>query len=173
LVYFIQMGEDGPIKIGFTLRGVESRQRTLAISSPFELRVLGVLNRRGTKERERELHAQFRHAHMRGEWFRPEPDLVAFITSHAAQPQPATKKPKLRATTEWEQSAQDFIWTYLEWKGLNCADIARVCQRLACGKSAIAHTLQKLRADKSTPIHDDVARDLIGFTKRLSPRNTV
>jgi hypothetical protein len=30
-------------------------------------------------DREAELHQRFRHLHVRGEWFRPGPDLLAFI----------------------------------------------------------------------------------------------
>lgn len=76
-VYFLQVGVDGPIKIGFTA-DVESRVATLQTASPFPLRLLGRVP--GDEERERAIHLEFAHLRLRGEWFSPAPELLEFIT---------------------------------------------------------------------------------------------
>lgn len=75
-VYFIQQGDAGPIKIGFS-RDVDSRLIHLQTASPDPLRLLAKL--RGGKKHERKLHATFAAHHQRGEWFRPHEDLLSFI----------------------------------------------------------------------------------------------
>lgn len=81
LVYFIQ-GDAGPIKIGFTARTLASRLRNLQTASSAELRVLGW--QRGGPELEQELQARFEGHRLRGEWFRPDPELLAYIEALAS-----------------------------------------------------------------------------------------
>lgn len=79
LVYFIQ--EDvpqGPIKIGHGWR-VLDRLRGLQVGNPRPLCLVATM--RGGKAAERELHARFKALHIRGEWYRPEPELIAFLES--------------------------------------------------------------------------------------------
>lgn len=75
-VYFIQQGADGPIKIGVTV-DVEKRRRVLQTGSAQTLVLLSTI--KGTEKQEAELHRRFKHLRLRGEWFRPEPELLAYI----------------------------------------------------------------------------------------------
>lgn len=76
LVYFVQMGEGGPIKIGHTAH-LNERMTALCTDSPVELLLLGTTP--GTMARERKIHRQL-HAHrMNGEWFAPHPCVLAAI----------------------------------------------------------------------------------------------
>ena len=84
-VYFIRAGTSGPIKIG-KAQNVRVRLSTLQTSTAVPLHVLGIVA--GGRDRERELHEQFAHLRLRGEWFVPEPELLQFITQEASQWQP-------------------------------------------------------------------------------------
>lgn len=70
-VYFIQFSDR--VKIGFT-EDVARRLREL----PYD-RVLAVTP--GSLTQERRFHKQFRQMHVRGEWFRAEPELIAFTAT--------------------------------------------------------------------------------------------
>lgn len=82
-VYFVQMGEGGPIKIG-SAADLGKRVSGLDTASPYPLRLLGVLN--GGVALEREMHKRFRAHHMRLEWFQPAQALLEFIASNAYLP---------------------------------------------------------------------------------------
>lgn len=75
-IYFIQQGDNGPIKIGYTT-DLLSRMDTLQTGSPYKLNL--VLCFQGFVTTERELHAKFRKDRMRGEWFAPSEELMTFI----------------------------------------------------------------------------------------------
>lgn len=75
-IYFLQQGDGGPIKIGYTT-DLLARIDTLQTGSPYELKL--ILCFRGFTQTERELHAKFRKDRMRGEWFSPSEELMAFI----------------------------------------------------------------------------------------------
>lgn len=79
VVYFIQAGESGPIKIGFTERPVAHRLSNLQTASADELRALVCVS--GTRQHESDLHFRFRDHHIRGEWFKPAADLLEYIAS--------------------------------------------------------------------------------------------
>jgi len=74
VVYFVQCGEF--IKIGFTVEPTK-RIRAIKTSSPHEVRLLGTIA--GGPDREKELHAMFKHLRHRGEWFRTDLELLAHI----------------------------------------------------------------------------------------------
>jgi hypothetical protein len=76
LVYFIQSGNDGPIKIGIASRPQE-RLAGLQTGHHDELRMLCITA--GGLEQERAYHAQFAEHRIRGEWFSPHPDILAEI----------------------------------------------------------------------------------------------
>lgn len=76
IVYFVQVETDGPIKIGFTV-DMAGRFGALQTSSPHALRLLGTVP--GDEERERQIHEEFEHLRMQGEWFKPAPELLDFI----------------------------------------------------------------------------------------------
>ncbi len=75
-VYFIQAGENGPIKIGFS-DNIKKRMLSLQTAHYEELRLLGAVQ--GADEMESYLHRKFRRLHIRGEWFRPRWTLTTWI----------------------------------------------------------------------------------------------
>jgi hypothetical protein len=75
-VYFFQLGDSGPIKIGVA-RSFERRLAVVETHSPYPVRIL--LTMPGSYRLERELHERFRAHHLRREWFQPAPELLAFI----------------------------------------------------------------------------------------------
>jgi len=75
-IYFIQMGEIGPIKIGFT-KDVKKRLFFLQTATPYSLRLLCVFP--GNEEMEREIHTCLGDIRLRGEWFLPHPFLLRAI----------------------------------------------------------------------------------------------
>ncbi len=76
LVYFIQQGENGPIKIGYSSNPAK-RLQTLSTASPYPLRILKVVA--GGKTLEQEFHARFMSCQLEGEWFAPDDTLLDFI----------------------------------------------------------------------------------------------
>lgn len=80
-LYFVQRGAGGPVKIGVST-DVASRVRTLQCASEDELRLLVTVP---TSElAEREAHRRFAPYRIRGEWFRAEGELLAFIENRSA-----------------------------------------------------------------------------------------
>lgn len=69
LVYFVQQGRDGPVKIG-TAADPESRLFELQIGNPRELRLVAAVG--GGLPLERELQRKFAGGLIRGEWFAPD-----------------------------------------------------------------------------------------------------
>lgn len=73
LVYFVRFG--GLVKIGWT-GNLKKRMAEV----PNE-EILGTVP--GTMEDEKRCHVAFAHLRVKGEWFRPEPDLLEFIAGVA------------------------------------------------------------------------------------------
>jgi hypothetical protein len=89
-VYFIQAGKAGPIKIGRTVGKVGARMATLQTGSPEPLMLLAAVP--GGASVERGIHERFADLRLRGEWFRREPTLLAFIEGIIAahgEPEPS------------------------------------------------------------------------------------
>ena len=83
MIYFVQAAGLGFIKIGFVqFYTAAERVQELQIVSPVDLNLLKVVA--GTRRTEKELHQQFASARVRGEWFKPVPELLALIESTAA-----------------------------------------------------------------------------------------
>lgn len=76
VVYFIQGGFGGPIKIG-TTQSLRARLKGLQCGSPVRLYVLATLP--GGDAQESELHVRFDEDRLHGEWFSPSASLLAFI----------------------------------------------------------------------------------------------
>jgi len=82
VIYFLQQGVDGPIKIGTSRQAVlKSRISTLQTASPYPLRLLGVIE--GGRKAEDHLHERFAASRLNGEWFAPDIELLEFIKTHA------------------------------------------------------------------------------------------
>lgn len=76
-IYFAQGDDGGPIKIGRTT-DLAARISSLIPNYPFGLlRYVGIMRAPG--DMETELHVHFSRFRLRGEWFRPGAELVAFI----------------------------------------------------------------------------------------------
>ena len=81
MIYFIQMGDDGPIKIG-RADSAPRRIAGLQVGNPVELKLVGVL------PEELELHCEFADLALRGEWFSPGERLLEFIERYALKEAP-------------------------------------------------------------------------------------
>lgn len=122
-IYFIQCGEDGPIKIGLTHGTATKRMRSIQVDSPLPLRLLGTLTApRRLRAFEVRVHVKFAKHHIRGEWFHPAPELLAFIQSDTklADLQLDTEKTAwtVPTETEWGQLLEMVFQTermYREW----------------------------------------------------------
>lgn len=77
VVYFIQSGEDGPIKIGWS-EDVIRRLAELQTANAHPLRVLGTVP--GTLQDEATMHQRFAHLRMEAEWFQNDPEIVDFVS---------------------------------------------------------------------------------------------
>lgn len=82
-VYFVQAETLGLIKIG-AASTVGSRLCNLQVGSPNRLKLLAVMFSENALLLEAELHGRFAKHRAHGEWFRPVPELLAFI---ATEPQ--------------------------------------------------------------------------------------
>jgi hypothetical protein len=76
LVYFVQKGETGPIKIGFTFR-LHGRLKKLQTSSEERLHLRAAIP--GNVALERTIHGMFAHYRLEGEWFAPSAELLEYI----------------------------------------------------------------------------------------------
>lgn len=77
-VYFIQESSSGAIKIGYTKSlGIRSRLDMIASCNPYDVKLIGSMF--GGPLTEENVHYLFSHAHIKGEWFRPVPELIEYI----------------------------------------------------------------------------------------------
>jgi DNA-binding Xre family transcriptional regulator len=75
-VYFVQQGDNGPIKIGVT-NNVNKRLTALQGGSPVPLKLLVTFD--GDQAFEAFLHRKFAHLRVHNEWFKPARELLDFI----------------------------------------------------------------------------------------------
>lgn len=78
-IYFIQAGDNGAIKIGYT-DNIEKRLRQLQTGNPYKLKLLKIIN--GTYELEKSIHKMFVNDRLEGEWFRPSRRLLNYIDTN-------------------------------------------------------------------------------------------
>lgn len=76
MVYFIQEGDNGPIKIGKAV-SVERRFKYLQISHHKELTILQVIP--GGAERESKIKKDLIKFRIKGEWFQPTPEVFEYM----------------------------------------------------------------------------------------------
>ncbi len=77
-LYFVQVGADGPIKVGIT-GDITRRVSNLQMGNPIGLRVRAAVKMIGADRAESFLHDFFREEHIRGEWFQPSWRLEMYI----------------------------------------------------------------------------------------------
>lgn len=71
VVYLLQSGDDGPVKIGTaTDRGLTRTTTTLQRGNPEILRIRELLD--GDERLERELHVRFTELYLRDDWYKPD-----------------------------------------------------------------------------------------------------
>ncbi len=76
-VYFIQSGDCGPVKIGFTESCINKRLSQLQVSALDKLHLIAAID--GDVLREKELHEKFKPHRIRGEWFHYHNDIALFV----------------------------------------------------------------------------------------------
>lgn len=89
-IYFIEAG--GFIKIGIA-SDLASRLTAIAVSNPHPVAILHSCV--GTTEDEKAFHRRFSGLHYRGEWFRHEGELKAFLAEKTAQSAKESHKAEL------------------------------------------------------------------------------
>jgi hypothetical protein len=83
VIYFAQADVIGHIKIGWHAgTNAADRLRELQTGCPTRLVLLGTMP--GEQQTEADLHRRFAFSHAHGEWFRPVPELLAFIGQQSA-----------------------------------------------------------------------------------------
>jgi hypothetical protein len=90
VVYFVQSAANGKIKIGKTTGNPAGRMYGLRCGSADELNLLGVI-RDAPEALEKDLHRRFAASRERGEWFRPSPDLIAYVEENATPWEPSAR----------------------------------------------------------------------------------
>ena len=85
MIYFIQAGEAGPVKIGYSRsrEGAKKRLRDMATGHYETLHLRAVIP--GEQIDEAELHAFWSHRRLRGEWFAPDVLLDVAVFSGAEE----------------------------------------------------------------------------------------
>jgi len=76
-IYLIE-GEKGRFKIGLTA-DPKTRISTLGVKLPFDIEVIHLIHTDDMRRAERELHHQYNHRRLNGEWFDLTPDEIAAI----------------------------------------------------------------------------------------------
>jgi hypothetical protein len=76
MIYFVQRGTDGPVKIGKAV-DPHARVRALQTANPEPLTLLAVAP--GNRRREAQIHRRLASFRINGEWYKPVPELFAVI----------------------------------------------------------------------------------------------
>jgi hypothetical protein len=162
IVYFVQSGSGGPIKIGKTSGKPGNRLTGLRCGSAEELQLLGVIQD-APEILEKELHKRFSTLRVRGEWFRPDVELLHFIAEHAG---PWVSTPKLPPVSV-ESDLPQRLRRMLDARGCSISEAARLSEmekmhvwRIFAGKNknpgyltlqrlveAVGYTMQELFSD--------------------------
>lgn len=156
VIYFIRAGAQGPVKIGYTANDVRGRFNIIQVAHYETLHLLGCMP--GDPETEVALHERFSSYRIRGEWFRPCPELLALIAAKAGEqqkPPPAVLEPvDINDIQSWMRlSHQDFakalrvsVPTLWRWrkKGVPNGPARKLFERLR----------QEMLAERSSPPPD-------------------
>lgn len=153
-VYFIQCGDGGPIKIGYSkYESAENRLTTAQVYNPFLLKLLCVMP--GGRRKEVELHQQFSKFQILGEWFSSNKELLKIINSQKY----------LGLTTKDFQRVGPAHNDHHFWKGCNATNESkrtRAARRFSL-KNQICQKCEKL------PAHDRYHKD--GSLDNIEPEN--
>lgn len=120
-IYFLQVGTDGPIKIGFAGVDAKQRIRSLQTISPHVLRLIGVFE--GSRSDEARTHRLFRQSHYRGEWFHPTAELHSFIAQKSPNFEPVVVE---RPTPKKWCGGDDVKARQSSLSGLGCKPVQKL-----------------------------------------------
>ena len=81
MIYFIQQGTSGPIKIGYTENNVNERIKSLQTGNPTPLKLIGYIP--GTVEDEKAIHKMFENFNIQNEWFQPVIQVINYIIEYS------------------------------------------------------------------------------------------
>jgi hypothetical protein len=96
VIYFVQCGAAGPIKIGYVRKDMRQRLSAMQNGNHEKLRVLACTD--GDVPYERALHKRFSASRIRGEWFTPTDELLTLISKCSpGTPAPDTVNPAAQA----------------------------------------------------------------------------
>ena len=84
-VYFIQQGNSGPVKIGFTRDDLYARVKRLQTGNPLPLKILAIIDGASIRT-EVSLHSRFSSCRLNGEWYAPSEELLIFINEIRGRP---------------------------------------------------------------------------------------
>lgn len=87
-VYVVQMGEDGPVKIGWTAE-LRARLRNLQSANPTRLRLLAAFS--GSRDLEWSMQRRVRSSAIRGEWFHPTAEVRQLLDDLAKEAAPTSR----------------------------------------------------------------------------------
>jgi len=76
MIYFIQAGKNGPIKIGSS-DNPKGRMANLQVANAAMLKLLWIYD--GDRWNEPDIHEKLRHENIRGEWYRPGKSIFEFM----------------------------------------------------------------------------------------------
>ncbi|MHA2219168.1 MAG: GIY-YIG nuclease family protein [Candidatus Hodarchaeales archaeon] len=77
MIYFVQAGKNGPIKIGYTNGDIKERLNQLQTGNPYQLRLWWLLD--GDQSDEKEIQESWKNENIKGEWFHPSNKLWQYI----------------------------------------------------------------------------------------------
>jgi DNA-binding protein Fis len=126
MIYFIQSGNGGSIKIGYSNNDIEGRISALQTGTPYKLKLIGVM--RGELEDEKTIHSIFSEIHIAGEWYLPDDTLLKFIeaqamTDVAKYVDPAHIKQMEQRAMEYKQKIEQ------EFNPMQCFDFVNVVRQ--------------------------------------------
>jgi len=81
MIYVIQAGKNGPVKIGQTSGEIKDRISQLQTGCPYELKLVWLFPK-GTIEAEAQAHKDLEAERIRGEWFKPSLEVFNYIEQH-------------------------------------------------------------------------------------------
>ena len=112
MIYFIQAGNDGPIKIGYA-QNSSARRRELQTGNHEELNLITEIP--GGKDREDTIHNDLRSYRYRGEWFRATSAVLAYIDKVAqVEYEPIDG---IEIAVIWRSDSEPFITDYCPFCG--------------------------------------------------------
>lgn len=151
VVYFLQCGDSGPIKIGRAI-DVARRMEMLQTGCPYVLQLLGTLD--DEEFPEHELHARFADLRLRGEWFHPAKSLLDFIERRGRAPERPVPIPEPEITNPMRRFRLEM--------GITQAEL---------GKHLRMHQAHVSRAEAADCLHPRLQLALIALRDRICPES--